>query len=87
MKKLMTKVEVLRYLGQRYGTHCGGVEFGLSVGSSAPVVVDKVHDVHLEADATNDMWEEDNDDFLLDPPPTVVVPLLEEFQQVVREVF
>lgn len=42
------------------------------------IVADEVHDVHLVVDA-DDIWEQDTDDFLLDPPPKVA-PLLEDFQ-------
>lgn len=84
MKNMMTEVEVLRYLGQRCGTHWERVKFSLSVGASQPQVPGVVHDDHLHVE-DDGIWKRGSEDnFLMELPPQVVAPLLDDFIRVVK---
>lgn len=87
MQNLLTEVEVLRYLGERYGTHCGGVEYALQVGTMSTAQADVVYDVHLPIDEEEDIWEHGEVHDVEEPSPDEVGPLLEDFHWIVDEAY
>lgn len=87
MEGLLTEVEVLRYLGQKFETHCGGVEFALELGTASVTQPDVVHDVHLPVDQEDDIWDHGEVDYFEEPSIDEVGPLLEDFQWIVDEAF
>lgn len=87
MEGLLTEVEVLRYLGERFGMHCGGVEYALDIGTASSAHPKLVHDVHLLVDQEDDIWEHTDLNSYQEVIPEDVGPLLEDFHRVVDEAF